>query len=185
MESGTSSRRPRTRIPKQEVLAMEDVLASSRNEIHSSTYLVRREFMMREIGLIDEEIPHSYGEDYDWLLRAAQVTPLVAVLHPLVRVRWQYSYFAESWEKTIEGLTYQLQRRPELRERPHNLARIHGRLAFANAAIGNRREARVWARRSVVLNWRQPRGYLALLVSYHLLPARTALRVAYAFGRGI
>ena len=164
---------------------MPETLAASRNELHSSTFLVEREFALREIGLIDEDIPHSYGEDYDWLLRAARVTPLVAVRQPLVRIRWQYSYFAQSWAKTIEGLRYQLGRMPELSERPRNLARIYGRMAFAHAAVGDRREARAWARRSLALDRQQPRGYLAYLVSYGLVRPGTVQRLAYRVGRGI
>jgi glycosyltransferase involved in cell wall biosynthesis len=185
MEDGRRSARPRRRVPKQEVLRMPETLAASRNELHSSTFLVDREFALREIGLIDEDIPHSYGEDYDWLLRAARVTPLVAVRQPLVRIRWQYSYFAQSWAKTIEGLRYQLGRMPELSERPRNLARIYGRMAFAHAAVGDRREARAWARRSLALDRQQPRGYLAYLVSYGLVRPGTVQRLAYRVGRGI
>ncbi len=39
--------------------------------LHPSTFVMRRA-ALAEMGLVDEQIPGSYGEDYDWLLRAAQ-----------------------------------------------------------------------------------------------------------------
>jgi glycosyltransferase involved in cell wall biosynthesis len=174
-----------TRIPKKEVLSMEDLLHAARNELHSSTFVVRRDVMLKDIGLIDEEIPGSYGEDYDWLLRAAKISPVIAVQQPLVRVRWSYSYFADRWQMIIDGLTYQLERRPELQKEPKNLARIYGRLAFAFAAVGKRQEARRWARRSLAVSWLQPRGYLAMLVSYRIMSAKFVLRMAHTAGRGV
>lgn len=174
-----------TRIPKKEVLSLEDLLHAARNELHSSTFLVKRDVMLNDIGLIDEDIPGSYGEDYDWLLRAAKISPVIAVQEPLVRVRWSYSYFADRWQMIIDGLTYQLEHRPELLNEPKNLARIYGRLAFAYAAVGKRKEARGWARRSLARSWLQPRGYLALLVSYRVLSAKFVLRMAHTAGRGV
>jgi len=175
----------RARIPAKEVLTQSDLLSSARNELHSSTFMVRREAMIRQVGLVDEQIPGSYGEDYDWLLRAARISPVLAVRRPLVRVRWKYSYFADRWPTIIEAITYQLERRPELQEQPSNLARLYGRLAFAHAALGRREEARRWARLARKLDWRQQRTWLAYLVAYRLMKPRTVLRLAHAFGRGV
>ena len=175
----------RARIPAKEVLTQSDLLSSARNELHSSTFMVRREAMIRQVGLVDEQIPGSYGEDYDWLLRAARISPVLAVRRPLVRVRWKYSYFADRWPTIIEAITYQLERRPELQEKPANLARLYGRLAFAHAALGQREEARRWARMARKLDWRQQRTWLAYLVAYRLMKPRTVLRLAHAFGRGV
>jgi glycosyltransferase involved in cell wall biosynthesis len=180
----TLTRNP-ARIPDKEVLSLEDLLRSARNELHSSTFVVRREAMIRDVGLVDEDIPGSYGEDYDWLLRAAKISPVLAVRRALVRVRWQYSYFADRWSTIIEAITYQLEHRPELKDQPGNLARLYGRMAFAHAALGHRDEARRWARRSRTLSWRQPRIYLAYLVSSGLMKPQTVLRLAHAVGRGV
>ena len=182
---GHSVTKSRTRIPSKDVLTLEDLLTSARNELHSSTFIVRREAMMREVGLVDESIPGSYGEDYDWLLRAAKVSPVLAVRRPLVRVRWKYSYFADRWPTIIESIMYQLDRRPELKDQPANLSRLYGRLAFAHAALEHRDEARRWARASRQLNWRQARPWLAYLVSYRLVRPQTVLRVAHSMGRGV
>jgi glycosyltransferase involved in cell wall biosynthesis len=182
---GRSMTRNPTRVPDKEVLTVDDLLRLARNELHSSTFIVRRERMIQEVGLVDEEIPGSYGEDYDWLLRAAKVAPVLAVCKPLVRVRWQYSYFADRWPTIIEAITYQLERRPELHDRPGNLARLYGRLAFAHAAMGNRQEFHRCARMARKLNWRQARIYLAYLVNYRVVKPRTVLRLAHAVGRGV
>jgi hypothetical protein len=85
----------------------------------------------------------------------------------------------------IDSITYQLERRPELKQEPKNLARLYGRLAFAHAALGHREEARRWAKMARGLDWRQPRIYLATLVSSGLVKPQTVLRVVHAVGRGV
>lgn len=184
LEDGTSERRP-VRIPRKDRLDLDDLLRSSRTELHTSTLVFRRQTALIEIGLIDEDIPGSYGEDYDWLLRAVRVSPVAIVRRPLVKVRWQHSYFAEGWGLIAEALTYQLARRPELQRDRRNLARIYGRLAFAYAALGRWREGRSWARRSIRTDWREPRGYMAHLVGYGLLRPQTLLKLVHRTGRGI
>ena len=97
--------------PAQELLTLEHLLRGRRIEVHSSSVMVKRSSYLDEIGLLDEAIPGSYGEDYDWHLRSARLAPLVAVRQPLVRVRWQYSYFVDRWHTIIKGLQYQLDHR--------------------------------------------------------------------------
>jgi len=63
--------------------------------LHPSTFVIRRE-ALAAMGPVDEEIPGSYGEDYDWLLRAARRTPIVAVQQPLVDVYWHEQSFSPS-----------------------------------------------------------------------------------------
>jgi glycosyltransferase involved in cell wall biosynthesis len=184
LTNGRSFGRRFARIPKKDILGLDDLLRAARHEVHTSTWLVRRSTMLEKIGLVDEDIPGSYGEDYDWLVRAARFTPIVAVRRPLVWVRWQHSFFNQGWQTMVDALTYQLERRPELRREPGNLSRIYGRMAFAHAALGNGREARAWARRSMAASWRQPRAYLAYLVSYRILRPQTVLRFLHAIGRG-
>ena len=64
-----------------------------------------------EIGLVDEEIPGSYGEDYEWILRAAAVTEIAVVTRPLVRVRWHAggSFFSDRWLLMVDGIDYILE----------------------------------------------------------------------------
>ena len=173
-----------TRIPRASSVTLEDLTASRRAEVHSSTLVMRRDRFVDEIGLIDEDIPGSYGEDYDVLLRAAKIAPLVAVTEPLVTVNWTVSYFNDRWHTMIEAIHYHLEKHPELRTR-RNLARMYGRLAFAHAASGDRSEARSWAGRSIRLNWKQPRGYLACLVAWGIIRPAWVMKAAHAVGRGV
>jgi Glycosyl transferase family 2 len=179
-----SGGRSHARVPASEVVTLDDLTTSRRAEVHSSTLLMRRDRLVGEIGPVDEDIPGSYGEDYDILLRAAKVGPIVAVTQPLVRVDWTASYFNDRWTTMIDAIHYHLDKHPELRT-PRNLARMYGRLAFAHAAAGQSGEARSWARRSIALNWRQPRGYLAFLVSWGLVRPVWIMRLAHAAGRGV
>ena len=173
-----------TRVPRETSVTLDDLTTSRRAEVHSSTLLMRRDRFVDEIGLIDEEIPGSYGEDYDVLLRAAKIAPLVAVTEPLVTVNWTVSYFNDRWQTMIEAIHYHLEKHPELKT-PRNLSRMYGRLAFAHAASGEARQARSWARRSISLNWRQPRGYLAYLVSWGVVRPAWVVKAAHAVGRGV
>src|SRR5207302_1255950 len=59
------------RSPRTPMIEIQDLLVSRVSSAHPSTFLIRRPALIDEIGLVDEEIPGSYGEDYEWLLRAA------------------------------------------------------------------------------------------------------------------
>ncbi len=179
-----TGRRTVPRVPPAELVSLEHFTTSRRMEVHSSTLMMERSRFLGDIGPIDESIPGSYGEDYDWILRAAAAGPLVAVQRPLVRVHWQTSYFSDRWAMIIPALHYQLEKHPELAREPRNLARMYGRLAFAHAALGQSSEARAWATRSLRLDWRQPRGYLSYLVTLGV-PARLIQRMVNATGRGV
>ena len=183
-DDAVASRNP-TRIPAKDTLVVDDLLNTARNALHSSTFMVVRERILTDIGLVDEQIPGSYGEDFDWLIRAALVTPVLVVRRPLVRVRWKFSYFSDRWQTMIDAITYQLEHRSEWYRQPANLSRVYGRMAFAHAALGNGRQARELARKSIRLNWKQPRGYLTYLVAYRVLSPKVVLRGLHAVGRGM
>jgi glycosyltransferase involved in cell wall biosynthesis len=175
-----------TRVPSADRAVFRDLLLSRRAELHTSTILVRREDFLGRIGPFDEDTPGSYGEDYDWLLRAARLAPVLTVREPLARVYWHGgSFFEGRWATMADGLRYLLDKHPEFRFEPAGLARIYGQLAFAHAAAGRRADGRRWARRTLGVNWRQPRGYLALLVAAGVLSPRALLRLLHRFGRGI
>jgi GT2 family glycosyltransferase len=178
-------RRAIARVPRERLITLDELLRSRRMEVHSSTLLLRRDAFIEEIGFVDEEIPGSYGEDYDLLLRAAHVGPLVSVHWPLVNVHWQSSFFSDRWQTIVPALQYQLRKHPELRRDPRNLSRMLGRMAFAYAASGQAEDARRWARRSIRLDWRQPRGYLAYLITLGMLKPATVARVANTLGKGV
>ena len=175
-----------TRLPATETVTFRDLLRSRRAEIHTSTLLVRRDDFTGRIGLMDEAIPGSYAEDYEWLLRASRERPVVAVRAPLARVYWhEGSWFADRWETLARALRYLLEKYPEFELEPSGRARLYGQIAFAYAATGRRPESRAWAKRCLRLDWRQPRAYLALLASAGVVRPPAVVAVLHMFGRGI
>lgn len=173
------------RLPAADRVELDDLLTSRNMQVHSSTLLIRRSAYLGELGPVDESIPGSYGEDYDYVLRAAKIGPIVAVPVSLVRVHWLGSYYADRWPMMVSAIQYHLRKHPELAADPHNAARMYGRMAFAHAASGQRRDARTWARRSIASDWRQPRGYLAYAVTLGLVRPQTVIRKANERGRGV
>jgi glycosyltransferase involved in cell wall biosynthesis len=178
--------RTTTRLAPTSVVTHRQLLLSRMTELHPSTVLARRRQLLDSIGLVDEHIPGSYAEDYEWLLRAAKHAPVLAMQEPLVVVHWhQSSFFADRWRTIISALTYLVDKHRELQQEPSGLARIYGQIAFAHAALGERSAARTWARRTLSLNRRERRAYLALAISLHLIRARTVVRLAHVAGKGI
>lgn len=174
------------RLPPRTRVTHEQLLRSRLMEVNPCTIVVERTALLGSIGLVDEDIPGSYCEDYDWLLRAARVAPVLVVPEPLVRIHWHTSsFFAEHWQTIIRALLYLLDKHPEFGQEPAGLARIEGQIAFAYAALGHARLARRWATRALRRNWMERRAYVALLVSARLLRAETVLRLAHSVGRGI
>ncbi len=153
--------------------------------LHSSSFVFRRDVLIDQVGLIDEDLPGSYGEDYDVLLTTSQCSVIRLVNEPLVAVRWSgESFFYGKWSQYAAGLTYLVDKHPELREEPA-AARIGSQVGFALAAAGRRAESRTWLRpvlRSQPLNLR---AWLGLLISYRLMSPRFIARVANRFGKGI
>ncbi len=157
----------------------EMFLASRVMEVHSSTLLVRRAALLDQIGLLDEEIPGGYAEDHEWLLRATLHAPVLVTPGPLVRVLiHRNSYFSEQWQMIADASRYMLERHPDLRTSTRGLARIYGRLALAEGALGNGGVTRRYAVASLRLQWRQHRAYTAILMSLHLLTPEGAIRLA-------
>jgi glycosyltransferase involved in cell wall biosynthesis len=174
------------RVPSSGTIEFRDLLRSRRTELHPSTIVVDRQALVETIGLVDEAIPGSYAEDYEWLLRATRVEPIATVRAPLARIHWHdSSFFAARWETIVSALTYLLDRYPEFQTERAGLARIFGQLAFASAGCHRPTDARRWARRALRLSPLQPRAYLALAVSVGVLDADKVVKIAHAFGRGI
>jgi glycosyltransferase involved in cell wall biosynthesis len=174
------------RLPPPGPVPLEAFLRSRVMEINPCTILVRRGPLLGSIGLVDEQLPGSHYEDYEWLLRAAKVAPVEVVPEAMVRINWHAtSFFAERWRTIIEAITYLVDKHPELRGDPTGMARLEGQIAFAHAALGERTEARRWAVSALRRDWRERRGYLALAISARLLRAETVLRLAHSMGRGV
>jgi glycosyltransferase involved in cell wall biosynthesis len=179
-------RRVIDRVPASSHLTFEAFLRDRVAEAHPSSIVVDRAELLDGIGLVDEEIPGSYGEDYEWLLRAARRAPLAVVPEALVLVRWnRQSWFSGRWVTITRALRYLVDKYPEFASQPKGLAYMYGRTAFAYAAAGEGKAARQWARRSLALHPTNGRAYLAVLVSTGAVRADRLVHVAHRFGRGI
>ena len=178
--------RTTTRLAPTVLVTHRQLLRSRLTELHPSTVLAHRDRLLSQIGLVDEQLPGSYAEDYEWLLRASRHGPVLAVPEPLAVIHWhQSSFFADRWRTIISALTYLVDKHRDLQQEPSGLARIYGQIAFAHAALGERKPARRWARRTLSLNRRERRAYLALAISLGLVSAKTVVRMAHVAGKGI
>jgi len=167
-------------------LEQGDFLDDRIMEVNPCTALIRREVMLERIGLVDEQIPGGYGEDYEWLLRASAVGPIHCVREPLVRVNWHASsFFADRWRTIIDALVYLLDRYPGFEQHPSGLARVEGQIAFAYAGLGDGRAARAWARKAMRHRPTEKRAYVAVACSTPFLGNDTVMRLAHRAGRGI
>lgn len=172
-------------VPSEEI-THRDFLHDRLAGLHSSSFVFRRKAFFGELGLVDEELPRSYGEDYDLLLRTASITPVNVVNAPLVNVTWQgQSFFFGQWAAYAEALQYLLAKHPEFGSSRPAIGRIQSQIAFALAASGQRAQGRHWAKLSLRSDFRQKKAYLAWLVSVRLLTADQVARVARRFGKGI
>ena len=172
------------RVPTADELAPANLARHRVMAAHPSSVMVRRS-ALEAIGLVDEEIPGSYGEDFDWLLRAAAHGPVAVVPQPLVRVRWGGSQFSRQWQTIVEAIDYGLAKHEVFHRDPRALGRLYGRRAFALAAMGRRPEARRAAWRTMRTAPLEPRAYLAAAVSLRLVSAERLLHLAHLRGHGI
>lgn len=80
-------------------ITFNDLLRSRLAELHPSTFLMARRMVLEEIGLINENVPGGYAEDYEFLLRAARQGSIINVPEVHVRALWHRgSYFSTRWE---------------------------------------------------------------------------------------
>ncbi|GAA2081153.1 glycosyltransferase family 2 protein [Actinomadura alba] len=173
------------RLAETEQVTYDQLVRSRMVMVHSSTYVVRRAALM-EMGMVDEEIPGSQGEDWDLALRAARRHPIVNVDHPYVQVLWgRTSYYAQAWETKIAALQWFLDRYPEIARSPVGGARVYAQIAFGHACAGRRREAARWAGRAFRTNWKEQRVPFALAVASGLVSGERVLLALHARGRGI
>lgn len=180
-----TSGRALDRVPPERT-EFADLIRSRTTEIHPSSFLMRRADVLERIGLVDEELPASYGEDYDFLLRAARLGHILGVPEPLVIVHWnRTSFFDGKWRGIADGLTYLLNKHPEFSESAIGSARIEGQIAFALAALGKRDEAFRWARRTIRHDRSQLRAYAAMAIAARLVPASALVSAVNRRGHGL
>lgn len=154
--------------------------------LHSSTLVFRRSSLLGRLGLINEDIPGSQNEDWDILLRAAALHPIVHVDEPLVHVVWgKASFFSRRWDTKIDSSIWMLQHHPEIAADRRAAARLMGQIAFAHACSGNRRQAWRWSARAARRHPTQPRWALSSAVALWPRSGETVLGVLHRFGRGL
>lgn len=168
------------------ITRLDDLLRSRITELHPSSFLLRADALRGDVGLVDEQLPASYGEDYDLLLRVAKHGRIVADRASHTIVHWdRTSYFSERWQGIAGGLRYLLEKHPEFGRSASGQARIEGQIAFAYAALGARADARRWARRALGHDRLQPRAYLAMLVGLRALSGERVVAALNQRGRGM
>ena len=174
------------RVLPTTTVQLRDLLRDRLTELHPSTFLMRRSAVLEGFGLVDEAVPGSFGEDYEFLLRAARSGPVRTVPEVGVVVRWhKQSYFTSRWETMAQGLSWLLERYPEFASVRKGEARVAGQVAFATAAKGDRRGALRWVRHTVRRNPLEPRAYLALAVASGAVKPDSIVRRLHDRGRGI
>jgi len=174
-----------SRVPSAADVTLEQLVRRRVMEAHPSTVMVRRSALLGPIGLVDEEIPGSYGEDYDWIIRAARAGSFAVVEEPLVRVLWGQSLFSSKWQTIRDATDYMIAKHPEFRADPQAMSYQNGRRAFAAAALGHRREALREAWEVARSNPKERRAYLAAAVALRLVSADRLMAMAHRRGRGI
>lgn len=174
------------RVLEQTEVTLGMLLADRLTELHPSTFLLRKQPYLDTLGLVGEDVPGGFGEDYELLLRTARHHPVVNVPEPLTAIRWgKQSFFFRRWETMAAGLSWLLERYPEFASSPRGSARIQGQIAFAHASMGDRRSALRWARRAFRSSAREPRTVLALAVASGAVRPGWVMEALHRRGRGI
>jgi glycosyltransferase involved in cell wall biosynthesis len=174
-----------TRVPRADDMTLKQLVRNRVMEAHMSTVMVRRDALLGPIGFVDEELPGSYGEDFDWIIRAAQAGSFAVLAEPLVKIRWGQSMFSQRWQTIVDSIDYSLAKHTVFHEDPQALGRLYGRKAFALAAQGMTRPALQQVYRTVRVNPRERRAYLAGAVALRVVSAERLMRIAHSRGHGI
>jgi len=179
-------RRTFDRLVPLEQVTYDALLRDRMAGLHSSTFVFDREALTGPIGMVDEELPGGYGEDYDLLLRTSQVGGITVVNRPLVSVTWAgQSYFFGKWAMYADGLGYLLEQHPGFAADRASYGRLCGQIAFARAAADQRRAAWPWIGRSLRNDVRQLRAWLAAGIALRVLSAPWVVGQVQKRGKGI
>ncbi len=169
---------------QSEEVTHERLLENRVKELHSSTLAIRR-IAFAKAGEYDEELPHGYGEDYDWLLRASRVGKVGVVTEVLADIRKDVpSWFRGKALNTADALEYLLAKHPDFAESRRGHARILGQIAYARGTAGDRRAALRYAGRALRASPVAPHAWLGLVSTTGVDPQRV-LTMARRFGRGV
>ena len=170
---------------RSEVISYRLLLRNRVKELHSSTLLIRRT-TFDKAGGYDEELPHGYAEDYDWVLRAARVGPVGVVTRPLADIRKNArSWYRGDAENTARALEYMLAKHPDIASSRRGHARMLGQIAFARSALGERGRAVRYAAKALSRWPASPFPYIAMVHATTRVHPQHVLRAARLFRRGM
>lgn len=173
------------RIPDSETFTLANLVQKRLMEAHPSTLMMRRDALIADVGLVDEDIPGSYGEDFDFIIRALQAGPVSVVEEALVTVHWGQSLFSRDWSTIVSAIDYMIDKHAVIRHDKRALARLYGRRAFASAAMDRRQESFRNCLRTVRLSPREKRAYVTMPVILGLVSAERLMDLAHRRGHGI
>lgn len=163
----------------------QTLLRNRVKELHSSTLMMRRDAFAKA-GRYDEQLPHGYAEDYDWVLRVGRVGPIGMVLEPLAEIRKNnVSYYRGRAARTAPALVHFLAKHPEIAADRRGHARILGQIAFALSSNGERAEGARYAARSWARWPLSPHAYVALAHVVSGADSATFAALARRFGHGM
>lgn len=166
-------------------VSLDRLVRNRVKELHSST-LVMRADAFAKAGTYDENLPHAYGEDYDFVLRLARVGRIGVVTEPLADIRKDVqSWFRDRSKNTAEALRYLLETHPEIRADRRGHARVLGQIAFAESSMGHRGKAVRTASTAILQYPPAPHAHLAI---FHIVTGTEPMRLLKAArrtGRGL
>lgn len=166
-------------------ISYELLLRNRVKELHSSTLVMRRDAYAKA-GRYDEELPHGYAEDYDWVLRAARVGRIGTITQPLADIRKEgQSWYRESAQNAIASLEYLLVKHPDISASRRGHARMLGQIAFARSTLSERGPATRCAMKAIRRWPLSPFPYIALAHIATGIDPRHIRRAARLFGRGM
>ena len=170
---------------RSERISRETLLRNRVKELHSSTLVMRRE-VFAAAGRYDETLPHGYGEDYDWVLRAVAVGEVGCVIEPLADINKRVqSWYTGRSTNTLEALQVFLERHPEITTSRRGHARVLGQMSFVESTMGRRRDALGHAWQGLKAWPATPHVALAYGHIVTGVDPATLLKVARRFGRGL
>ena len=170
---------------RAERISQRLLLRNRVKELHSSTLVMRRDTFAKA-GRYDEQTPHGYAEDYDWVLRVARVGRIGAIAAPLADIRKDSgSWWPGDAAVTVAGLEYLLAKHREITASPRGHARLLGQIAFSRSLLGQRGRALRYAGLSIARWPASPHGYLALAHIATGVDRKHVLRAARLVGRGL
>jgi glycosyltransferase involved in cell wall biosynthesis len=170
---------------RETVVSHERLLRNRVKELHSSTLMMRRS-AFDAAGMYDEDLPHGYAEDYDWLLRASRVGKVGTVPDILADIRKDVpSYFRGRALNTATALEYLLEKHPDFADRRRSHARILGQIAYQRAAAGERARGARIAGRALGRYPASTHAWLALAVAGPGVEPSRLLAAARRVGRGL